>query len=252
MRAMILKKIVLLKEADTPLELVDLPEPEPGAGEVRIKVAACGVCHTELDEIEGRTAPPRLPVVPGHEVVGHVDRLGAGAAKHKSATAWAWVGFTGATVRPDENVSPAFRATGRDANGGYAEYMTVPEDYAYPIPAVFSDAEAAPLLCAGAVGWRALKLCEITDGEPIGLTGFGGSAHLVLQMVRQRFPNSPVYVFARDAKCAGVRHRIGARVGGRHDRAGAGAAAGDHRHDAGVAAGGRGAGQPAAGRAAGR
>ena len=100
MRAMILKKIVLLKEADTPLELVDLPEPEPGTGEVRIKVAVCGVCHTELDEIEGRTAPPQLPVVLGHEVVGHVDRLGAARHGTKSAIAWAWVGFTGATVRP--------------------------------------------------------------------------------------------------------------------------------------------------------
>jgi len=110
----------------------------------------------------------------------------------------------------NENVSPAFRATGRDANGGYAEYMTVPEDYAYPIPAVFSDAQAAPLLCAGAVGWRALKLCELADGEPLGLTGFGGSAHIVLQIARQRYPNSPVYVFARDAAAGDFAKELGA------------------------------------------
>lgn len=220
MRAMILRQIVSLDESDAPLELVDLPEPEPGAGEVRIKVAACGVCHTELDEIEGRTAPPRLPVVPGHEVVGHVDQLGDGVTKHKESdrVGVGWIHSSDGSA--EENVSPAFRATGRDANGGYAEWMTVPEEYAYPIPDVFTDAEAAPLLCAGAVGWRALKLTGIEDGQRIGLTGFGGSAHLVLQMVRHRFPNSPICVFARDAAAREFALELGAAwAGNTTDRA---------------------------------
>jgi alcohol dehydrogenase, propanol-preferring len=199
MRAMVLTKIVSLRETDSPLELVELPEPVPGVDEVRVRVICCGVCHTELDEIEGRTAPPRLPVVLGHEVIGVVDQRGAGVTKLSLGTrvGVGWIHSSSGGM--DENVSPAFRATGRDANGGYAEYMTVREDYAYPIPAVFGDAEAAPLLCAGAVGYRALKLTGLKDGERLGLTGFGGSAHLVLQLARHRFPRSQVYVFARDA-----------------------------------------------------
>jgi propanol-preferring alcohol dehydrogenase len=110
----------------------------------------------------------------------------------------------------DENLSPAFRATGRDANGGYAEFMTVPEAYAYPIPAVYSDVEAAPLLCAGAVGFRALKLTQLKDGQRLGLTGFGGSAHIVLQIARRHFPNSPVYVFARDQAARDFARQLGA------------------------------------------
>ena len=130
MRAMMLKRIVSLKETDAPLELEELPEPVPGVGEVRVRVVACGVCHTELDEIEGRTAPPRLPVVPGHEVIGYVDHLGAGATKLCVGTRVGVGWIHSSTGEVDENVSPAFRATGRDANGGYAEYMTVPEAYA--------------------------------------------------------------------------------------------------------------------------
>ena len=144
MRAMVIDRIVSLADDEAPLASVELPDPEPGPGEVRIRVSACGVCHTELDEIEGRTAPPRLPVVPGHAIVGRVDKIG------KSATRFAvgdrvGVGWIHASSgEPDENLSPDFEATGRDVDGGYAEYMTVPETYAYPIPEVFSDAEAAP------------------------------------------------------------------------------------------------------------
>jgi propanol-preferring alcohol dehydrogenase len=199
MRAMILRKIVSLSQVDSPLELVDdLPIPEPKRGEVLLRVAACGVCHTELDEIEGRTAPPKLPVVLGHEVVGYVEQLAEGVTRLRQGER-VGVGWIHASSGDEhENLSPLFRATGRDVNGGYAEYMTVPEVYAYPIPHCFSDAEAAPLLCAGAIGFRALRLAQLKDGDSLGLTGFGGSAHLVLQMVRHLFPNSPVHVFARD------------------------------------------------------
>ena len=198
MRAMILPRLVSLDEVDSPLELADVPTPLPAAGEVLIRVAACGVCHTELDEIEGRTAPPNLPVILGHEVVGFVESAGKGAAKHQPGDRVGVGWIHSSTGERDENLSPEFKATGRDANGGYAEYLTVPENYAYPIPEIFSNETAAPLLCAGAVGYRALKLAGLKDGETLGLTGFGGSGHLVLQMAKHRFPKSDVFVFARD------------------------------------------------------
>ena len=198
MKAMVLSKIASLAEVDAPLELVDLPVPEPLPGEVLLKVSACGVCHTELDEIEGRAPPPKLPVVLGHEVVGRVERLGEAVTKLKPGDRVGVGWIHSSTGEEDENLSPEFRGTGRDVNGGYAEFMTVAEDYAYPIPDAFSDAQAAPLLCAGAIGYRALRLTKLEDGERLGLTGFGGSAHLVLQMVRHRFPNTRVFVFARD------------------------------------------------------
>jgi propanol-preferring alcohol dehydrogenase len=210
MKAMVITRTVSLEEDDSPLEAVELPVPEPAGGEIRIRVSACGVCHTELDEIEGRTAPPRLPVVPGHEVVGRVDKLGAGAGRlslgERVGVGW----IHSSTGASDENLSPLFRATGRDADGGYAQYMTIPETYAYPIPAVFSDAEAAPLLCAGGVGYRSLRLAQITDGQTLGLTGFGGSAHLVLQLARHLYPGSDVYVFARDPEARAFALDLGA------------------------------------------
>jgi propanol-preferring alcohol dehydrogenase len=214
MRAMMLTQIRSLFEEPAPLQLVDLPVPQPRAGEVRVRVSACGVCHTELDEIEGRTPPPSLPVVLGHEVIGRVDTLGEGITKRVPGQRVGVGWIHSSTGEADENLSPAFRATGRDANGGYAEYMTVPEDYCYPIPDRFSDAQAAPLLCAGAVGYRALKLTQIQDGQRLGLTGFGGSAHLVLQLARHKFPNSKVFVFARDEQSRDFAVQLGAAWAG--------------------------------------
>jgi propanol-preferring alcohol dehydrogenase len=214
MKAMVINRIVSMKGEGSPLTAVELPVPEPGAGEVRIKVSACGVCHTELDEIEGRTAPPRLPVVPGHEVIGRVDKRGVGATRldigQRVGVGW----IHSSTGSAGENLSPELRATGRDVDGGYAEYMTVPEAYAYPIPDVFSDADAAPLLCAGGVGYRSLMLTGITDGQALGLTGFGGSAHLVLQLARHLYPNTEVYVFARDPEARAFALELGAAWAG--------------------------------------
>ena len=180
------------------MQLVDLPVPEPGPGEILVRVSACGVCHTELDEIEGRLIPPLLPVVPGHEVVGVVEKTGKKTRNFEpgSRVGVGWIHHSDGGR--DENLSPEFRATGKDVNGGYAEYMTVPEQYAYLIPEVFTDEQAAPLLCAGAIGYRALKLAQVNDGDRLGLTGFGGSAHLVLQLARHLYPGTGVYVFARD------------------------------------------------------
>jgi propanol-preferring alcohol dehydrogenase len=210
MLAQVLTRIVSLEECDTPLQMVDLPIPEPRDDEVRVRVAACGVCHTELDEIEGRMAPPRLPVIPGHEVVGYIDAIGGRVTRHRVGdrvgVGWIYSSSGG----DDENISDEFRATGRDVNGGYAEYMTVPAEYAYSIPECFTNAEAAPLLCAGAVGYRALRLTGIRDGQSLGLTGFGGSAHLVLQLARHQFPNLRILVFARDPAARAYARQLGA------------------------------------------
>jgi propanol-preferring alcohol dehydrogenase len=199
MRAMLLQQVGAMRADRDPLVAADLPMPEPAPGEIRVRVEACGVCHTELDEIEGRTPPRVLPVVPGHEIVGIVDALGADASLHSlgNRVGVGWIHHSSGTT--DENLSPEFTATGRDVNGGYAEYMTVPEDYAFPIPERYESAQAAPLLCAGAVGYRALKLTRLRDGEALGFMGFGASAHLMLQLARHMYPHSRLCVFARDA-----------------------------------------------------
>ena len=205
MKAMILKQLRSLDESSAPLELVTLPDPTPGPGELLLRVSACGVCHTELDEIEGRTPPPRLPIILGHQVVGGVE--GAGGATRfqpgdRVGVAWIYsaCGDCKFCRSGDENLCPDFKATGQDANGGYAQYMTVPAEYAHPIPEIFSDTQAAPLLCAGAIGYRSLRLTGLQDGQRLGLTGFGASAHIVLKMVRYRYPASDVFVFARSEK----------------------------------------------------
>jgi propanol-preferring alcohol dehydrogenase len=210
MRAMVLEMVQKIGDKALPLRMVELPDPEPGPYEVRIHVTACGVCHTELDEIEGRTPPPRLPVVLGHEVVGQVEKLGAKVSKFRERDRVGVGWIHSSTRKLDENLSPNFRATGRDVNGGYAELMTVGQDYAYAIPEVFSDAQAAPLLCAGAIGYRALKLTGLVDGQRLGLTGFGGSAHLVLQLVKSQLPSTEVYVFARDETARSFALQLGA------------------------------------------
>jgi propanol-preferring alcohol dehydrogenase len=205
MKAMVLTRLASLEENQHPLELMELPDPVPAAGEILVKVSTCGVCHTELDEIEGRLPPPRLPIVPGHQAVGTVAAAGGGtdAFKIGERVGIAWIHSACGTCRfclaGNENLCPAFKATGRDVHGGYARYMTVPESFAHRLPEVFTDSEAAPLLCAGAIGYRSLRLTGLRDGERIGLTGFGASGHLVLKMVRHCFPRAKVFVFARNA-----------------------------------------------------
>lgn len=205
MKAMLLENLAPISEEPNPLRLADVAKPSPGPGEVLIKVHVCGVCHTELDEIEGRTPPPRLPVILGHQVVGIVEGTGKGVSQLQAGdrVGVAWIfsacGECELCRSGQENLCPSFRATGRDANGGYAEFMTVPAAFAYPIPEELTDPEAAPLLCAGAIGYRSVRLTGMQDGDSLGLTGFGASGHLVMKMVSHRFPNSDVYVFARSA-----------------------------------------------------
>jgi propanol-preferring alcohol dehydrogenase len=203
MKAMILEALADLKEESKPLKLTTMKEPLPGPGEILLKVLACGVCHTELDEIEGRTPPPSLPIIPGHQVVGELAAKGPGVSVFRTGerlgVAWIYssCGKCSYCLGGNENLCDQFRATGRDAHGGYAEYMVVPADSAFQIPGQFSPSEAAPLLCAGAIGYRSLRLSGIGNGQKLGLTGFGASAHLVLKMTRHRFPETEVYVFAR-------------------------------------------------------
>ena len=216
MKAMVLKRLCNLTDNRTPLELMELPVPVPGEKEILLKVSACGVCHTELDEIEGRTPPRQLPIVPGHQVVGRVESVGSKVSDIKTGdrVGVAWIfsacGACKFCLAGNENLCQSFEATGRDANGGYAQYMTVAESFAYSIPKVFSDAQAAPLLCAGAIGYRSLRLTGLKDGQRLGLTGFGASGHLVLKMVKYRHPNTEVYVFARSAEERAFAKELGA------------------------------------------
>ncbi len=206
MKAMLLTRICDLRHERQPLQLRDVPRPSPGEKEILLKVHACGVCHTELDEIEGRTPPPRLPVILGHQVVGTVAELGPGSQRFKPGerVGVAWIfsacGKCGYCRSGLENLCLDFRATGRDADGGYAEWMVVGEEFACSIPDVFSDVEAAPLLCAGAIGYRSLHLTGLKDGQRLGLTGFGASGHLVLLLAKHKYPKTEVYVFARAEK----------------------------------------------------
>jgi propanol-preferring alcohol dehydrogenase len=197
MNAMILESLGEVDADHPPLKLTQLPKPIPASGEVLIRVTRCGVCHTELDIIEGRTPPPKLPVILGHQVVGIVEE-----GENKSqrvGVAW----FASACGECDfcksgrENLCPEFKATGRDVDGGYAEYMKVRASSVYPIPDSLQDSEAAPLLCAGAIGYRSLRLSNLQDGQSLGLMGFGGSNHLVLKLAKHKFPKARIFVFSR-------------------------------------------------------
>ncbi len=226
MRAMLLKKIGPIAEGHTSLEWSDIPEPVAGNGEVLLKVSVCGVCHTEMDEIEGRTPPEVLPVVLGHQVVGVVEVLGDGVSSvaigDRVGVAWIYSACGDCVYcrRGEENLCPDFKATGRDVNGGYAEKMVVPASFIYPVPDGLSDEHAAPLLCAGAIGYRSLMLTGLSNGQRLGLTGFGASGHLVLKLVQHMYPDSEVYVFARDKGEQAFALELGAVwAGGSRDKA---------------------------------
>ncbi|QPK61868.1 zinc-dependent alcohol dehydrogenase family protein [Methylomonas sp. LL1] len=216
MKAMVLERLCNLQENPSPLTPMALPVPVPAENQVLLKVSACGVCHTELDEIEGRTPPPHLPVILGHQVIGRIEAIGSrvDTLRIGDRVGVAWIFAACGTCKfclaGHENLCPAFQATGRDAHGGYAEYMTVRADFVYAIPEVFSDVQAAPLLCAGAIGYRSLRLTGLQNGQRLGLTGFGASAHLVLKMARHRFPDSEIYVFARSAEERAFAMELGA------------------------------------------
>lgn len=216
MKAMVLREISAIEEQ--PLRMEDLPDPVPGLKEILVKVSVCGICHTELDEIEGRL-PPRLPVVLGHQVVGKVVALGSKARRFQSGdrVGIAWIHSTCGECRfcqsGNENLCSDFKGTGCHANGGYAQYMTIPEDYAYLISERFSDSHAAPLLCAGAIGYRDLMLSGIQKGQTLGLFGFGASAHIVIQVAT--YWGCEVFVFTRGEEHRALAKKLGASwIGG--------------------------------------
>jgi propanol-preferring alcohol dehydrogenase len=184
-----------------PLSLADLPVPSPRAGEIRIKISVCGVCHTDLHICEGEIHPPQLPLVPGHQVVGTVEARGARATRFPTGTRVGvpWLNWIDPQCRwfdtDRENLCENIRFTGFDTHGGFAEYICVDENFAYPLPIGLNDAHLAPLLCAGVIGYRALGLSRIAQGETLGLFGFGASAHIVLQIARHW--HKRVFVFTR-------------------------------------------------------
>ena len=210
MKAMLLESLGEVAPHQTLLRLTRHPEPTLTPGEVLVKVSRCGVCHTELDEIEGRTPAPQLPVILGHQVVGTVKSDSKLSDVQRQATGLhigqrvgiAWIasacGECEFCQSGQENLCPQFKATGRDIDGGYAEYMKIRADFVHPIPDSLTDSEAAPLLCAGAIGYRSLRLSNLKEGQALGLTGFGGSNHLVLKLAKHKFPNSQIFVFSRN------------------------------------------------------
>ncbi len=201
MKAMLLGKTSSVEEK--PLKLVDFPRPIPEQNQIVVKVSACGICHTELDEIEGRVSPSEFPMILGHEVVGRVESLGQGATKFKKGdrVGIAWINWAcgGCTfcLKGVENLCEGARWTGKDVYGGYAQYTVVSEEFAYPISEGFSDVKAAPLLCAGVIGYRALGLSGMEDGMILGLYGFGASAHIAIQVAKYKYPGGKVFVFTR-------------------------------------------------------
>lgn len=196
--------------AESPLEMVDTAVPQPGPGQILLRVSVCGVCHTDLQTVEGDLDLPRLPIIPGHQIVGVVEKMGGNgnACTERSRSSRyqigdrvgvAWLNWACGQCdycrRGLENLCPEAKFTGLHTHGGYAEFIVVDERFAYPIPQPFSDAQAAPLLCAGVIGYRSLRLSGIRSGQKLGLYGFGASAHLVIQVAR--FWDCDVYVFTR-------------------------------------------------------
>ncbi len=186
-----------------PLVMEEIPVPQPGPGQVRLHVSVCGACHTDLHITEGDIHPPRLPVTPGHQVVGRVDALGDEVTRPAlgSRVGIPWLHSTDRTCeycrRGEENLCPQARFTGFHADGGFAEYMLAQADFVLTLPDSISDEQAAPLLCAGIIGYRSLKKAGLQPGERLGLFGFGASAHLAIQAAL--YMGCEVYVFTRSA-----------------------------------------------------
>lgn len=219
MKAMVLEETSPVESK--PLKWKEIPIPDPEANQVLVKVSACGVCHTELDEIEGRLHPSRFPMILGHEIVGRVKEVGSKVSRFKEGDRvgitwlnWA-CGECSFCLEGKENLCPEARWTGKDVNGGYAQYTVVSEDFAYPIPERFKDSEAAPLLCGGVIGYRALRLTGLKNGKTLGLYGFGSSAHLVIQAVRHKYPDSKIFVFTRSQAHRDLAKELGAHWTGR-------------------------------------
>ena len=216
MRAMLLQRPQPVDLA--PLVAAEIKMPQPGPGQVRLKVLACGVCHTDLHIVEGHLSLPCLPTIPGHQIVGRVDAIGDGVSQHKAGDRLGvpWLYQTCQHCRycraGKENLCENIKFTGLHADGGFAEYMVVDARFAYPIPDIFSDTEAAPLLCAGVVGYRSLRLSRVQPGQRLGLYGFGASAHIIIQIARHW--QCEVFVFTRSEHHRDLARTLGATWAG--------------------------------------
>jgi propanol-preferring alcohol dehydrogenase len=212
MRAMVLEQLAPIDSS--PLRLIDRPEPQPGVAEVRLRVRACAICRTDLHVIEGELPRQTLPIIPGHQVVGIVEALGPGCRRlalgQRVGVAWLrhTCGHCHFCRAGRENLCVSSRFTGYHADGGYAESAVAPEDFVYEIPPAFTDAEAAPLLCAGIIGYRALRRCHLPRGGRLGLYGFGSSAHVVIQIARHR--GCEVFVATRGEQHRALARQMGA------------------------------------------
>ncbi|MDE2484458.1 MAG: zinc-dependent alcohol dehydrogenase family protein [candidate division NC10 bacterium] len=204
---------------DHPLMPVELPAPVPGPGELRLRVEVCGLCRTDLHIVEGDLPLPTLPIVPGHQIVGVVDQVGEGVTRFQAGdrlgVSWLYstCGRCAFCRRDQENLCDAARFTGYHVNGGYAEFVVVQEAFAYPLPPGISTDHAAPLLCAGVIGFRALRLSEIKPGGCLGLYGFGGSAHIAIQVAVHW--GCKVFVFTRSEAHRALARQLGAHWAGR-------------------------------------
>jgi len=201
---------------NSPLVMEDIPAPAPAADEVLIKISACGICRTDLDIIEGRVAPASLPIIPGHQIVGTVIDKGSAvdSLNISDRVGITWLYSSCRTCRlcrsGRENLCPDARWTGKDVPGGFAQYITIPHFYAYPIPDVYDDVSAAPLLCAGVIGYRTLRLAALTPEDTVGIFGFGASAHIVIQLIKHLLPDVPVFVFTRSSSHKKLALTLGA------------------------------------------
>lgn len=190
---------MVLREPLTPLVLMDVPVPEPGSGQIRVRVSACGVCRTDLHLVDGELPNPKLPIIPGHEVVGTVDKLGEGADGFAvgDRVCVPWLGWTDGTCRycrsGRENLCDNAKFTGYTLDGGYAEYIVADQRYCFHVPAGYSDVEAAPLVCAGLIGYRSYRMAG--DARRIGLYGFGASAHIIAQVAVHQ--GREIYAFTK-------------------------------------------------------
>ncbi len=219
MRAMVLHEQAQIETR--PLRLEEVPEPRPGPGRVRLRVTACGICHTDLHVVEGDLAPHKMPVIPGHQILGRIDEVGEGVGRTRSGdrVGVPWLhetcGRCEFCTTERENLCPEARFTGYDVDGGFSEFVTVSEAFAYRIPDGFSDLDAAPLLCAGIIGYRALRLSEARPGCRLGLVGFGASAHVTIQVAVHQ--GMEVYVLTRSEGHRRLAEKLGAVWTGRPD-----------------------------------
>ena len=212
-------RAALLEQQRTPLRIADVPAPEPGPKQIRLRVSSCALCHTDIHIVEGDIPAHKMPVIPGHQIVGIVDKLGSEATAFKlgDRVGVPWLHRTDQTctycTQGLENLCNNAQFTGYDADGGYAEYTVVDEDFAYPIPPQFTDESAAPLLCAGIIGYRSFRLSGARAGDRLGLYGFGASAHIVIQFAHHL--GCEINVFTRSAKHRKLAEELGATWTGR-------------------------------------